>query len=73
MCIHVRRSTPDLRIFNLLPESSIRSNLPGHIIKFVDDWDVYHAHEGEIHCGSNVKRTPLNNWWEKLPDLPKNH
>jgi hypothetical protein len=53
-------------------ENAIRSNLPGHTIKFVDDWDVYHSHEGEIHCGSNVIRTPINNWWEKLPDLPKN-
>jgi len=32
---------------------------------FIDDWDTYHAQDGEIHCGTNVKRTPpATNWWE---------
>lgn len=25
---------------------------------FVDDWDVYHMAQGEVHCGSNQTRTP---------------
>ncbi len=34
-------------------------------VNFVDDWNTYHSGEGEIHCGTNVKRTPHNtNWWE---------
>lgn len=32
--------------------------------KYIDDWDQYHAWYGEIHCGTNVKRTaPTTNWW----------
>lgn len=30
---------------------------------FVDDWDVYHLGLGEVHCGSNVRRTPTVGWW----------
>ncbi|MED5369853.1 MAG: protein-arginine deiminase family protein [Myxococcota bacterium] len=32
---------------------------------FVDDWDVYHLGLGEVHCGSNVIRTPYEDatWW----------
>ncbi len=34
---------------------------------FVDDWILYHRWQGEVHCGSNVKRKlPTYNWWEKL-------
>ncbi|MBU1472397.1 protein-arginine deiminase domain-containing protein, partial [Patescibacteria group bacterium] len=37
----------------------------GISVNFVDDWDTYHRMEGEIHCGTNVKRTPhITNWWE---------
>jgi protein-arginine deiminase len=37
----------------------------GISVDFVDDWDTYHRNDGEIHCGTKVKRTPLNtNWWE---------
>ena len=37
----------------------------GISVNFVDDWDTYHRNDGEIHCGTNVKRTPHNtNWWE---------
>ena len=32
---------------------------------FVDNWRYYHALEGEVHCGTNVKRQPHSvNWWE---------
>lgn len=30
---------------------------------YVDDWDVYHLGLGEVHCGSNVERTPTDVWW----------
>ncbi|WP_339862819.1 protein-arginine deiminase family protein [Thalassospira alkalitolerans] len=44
---------------------------------FIDDWDYYHAHHGEIHCGTNETRAPFNgqvafgnarfnNWWTAL-------
>ena len=33
---------------------------------FLDDWNTYHRMEGEIHCGTNGKRSPPANvkWWE---------
>ena len=34
-------------------------------VYFIDDWNKYHCYYGEIHCGTNVKRTPpAINWWE---------
>lgn len=30
----------------------------GLTVHFIDDWDTYHSAEGEIHCGTNAKRTP---------------
>ena len=32
-------------------------------LHFVDDWNVYHLGLGEVHCASNVKRTPTGSWW----------
>jgi protein-arginine deiminase len=34
-------------------------------VDFIDDWDEYHAVEGEIHCGTNsLRRVPDAKWWE---------
>jgi protein-arginine deiminase len=30
---------------------------------FIDDWDTYHLGLGEVHCGTNVRRTPTASWW----------
>lgn len=39
--------------------------LPDSLIPhYVDDWDVYHLALGEVHCGTNMRRTPTANWWE---------
>jgi len=34
-------------------------------IHFLDDWDSYHRELGEVHCGTNARRTPHANvrWW----------
>ncbi len=33
-------------------------------LHFLDDWDIYHLGLGEVHCGSNVLRTPSSaDWW----------
>lgn len=32
-------------------------------LNWIDDWDVYHMGLGEVHCGTNVTRTPTTNWW----------
>ena len=35
---------------------------------FVDDWDLYHRLQGEVHCGTAMKRQPFSfNWWQKQP------
>ena len=36
----------------------------GTDLHFVDNWAVYHIGIGEVHCGTNMIRTPEANWWE---------
>lgn len=38
----------------------------GLAVTFVNDWDLYHRLEGEVHCGTNVDRTIPEGvaWWE---------
>jgi hypothetical protein len=33
-------------------------------VHFVDDWETYHLAEGELHCGSNTQRKPIEDWWK---------
>jgi hypothetical protein len=43
-------------VTELLPESID--------LHFVDDWEIYHLALGEVHCGSNVLRSPsAADWW----------
>ena len=30
---------------------------------FLDDWEAYHMALGEVHCGTNMTRTPDLDWW----------
>ena len=52
-------------------ETAITNSVPGAgSVKFVDSWSPYHTNDGEVHCGSNVKRSlPANNspWWQFIP------
>ena len=33
-------------------------------VEFVDNWYPYHVWNGEVHCGTNATRLPLNlEWW----------
>jgi protein-arginine deiminase len=37
-------------------------------VSWVEDWDLYHRLEGEVHCGSNATRAvPDARWWEVMP------
>lgn len=36
---------------------------------YLDDWNVYHAMLGEVHCGSVTRRTPSARWWESALSL----
>ncbi len=40
---------------------------PAIELHFVDDWETYHLALGEVHCGTNVLRTPTHDWWSTLP------
>jgi hypothetical protein len=44
-------------------ESFVASMPAASEIHFVDNWDVYHLGLGEVHCGTNVRRTPSAMWW----------
>ena len=44
--------------------AGFRAKLPPSFdIHFVDDWYTYHVGIGEVHCGTNVARTPVADWW----------
>jgi protein-arginine deiminase len=37
----------------------------GYTIRWIDDWNLYHVGEGEVHCGTNTHRKiPDAKWWE---------
>ena len=38
----------------------------GDEVHFLDDFWVYHMGLGEVHCGSNVIRTPVQDWWTEI-------
>lgn len=38
-------------------------------VHFVDNWDTYHLNLGEVHCGTNVRRTPTEDWWTAAAHL----
>ena len=45
------------------------ANMPSGLdVHYVDIWDVYHVNLGETHCGTNVRRTPIANWWTQTGD-----
>jgi protein-arginine deiminase len=48
-------------------EKDVANKLEASNVYFIDDWDTYHKWFGEVHCGTNAKRTPPTNinWWEQ--------
>jgi protein-arginine deiminase len=35
-------------------------------VVWIEDWDLFHAAAGEVHCGSNTQRAiPAFKWWEQ--------
>ena len=50
--------------------ADVRARFPEEMdLVFLDDWQVYHMGLGEVHCGSNVKRTAPRTWWEDAGHL----
>jgi hypothetical protein len=44
--------------------AAVRALMPPSVeAVFLDDWFVYHMGLGEVHCGTNVTRAPLADWW----------
>lgn len=44
--------------------AAFQSLMPaGMSMHFLDDWNTYHLGLGEVHCGTNVRRTPTSMWW----------
>lgn len=37
----------------------------GLTVHYIDDWTMYHVNMGEVHCGTNARRTPSFGapWW----------
>lgn len=42
----------------------------GLTFHYLDDWNTYHLARGEVHCGTNVRRTPVGGWWPARPAVP---
>jgi hypothetical protein len=60
-----RQFSPEDALGNDLFEEATSAQLTGAL--FVDDWDLYHRLDGEVHCGSYVKRNPAGpNWWTRI-------
>ena len=51
-----RDTDPFIEMF----EALLPTNVTPH---WVDDWEWYHLQLGEVHCGSNTKRQPVQEWW----------
>jgi protein-arginine deiminase len=51
---------------DIMKEQFERALAPyGIAVHWVEDWNLYHRLEGEVHCGSNAARTiPSVKWWE---------
>jgi len=48
----------------------VRDSFPESLdVHFVDNWYVYHMQLGEVHCGTNVQRTPDPAWWQASTHL----
>jgi len=48
--------------------TAISDTLGAANVRWVDDWDYYHANLGEVHCGTSVKHTTLSlDWWSNQP------
>lgn len=63
-----------MSLFSLIPEPFLQEfKTPvqnamtgvGQTPIFINDWSLYHANMGEVHCGSNTLREPFSKkWWQ---------
>lgn len=56
------RSGPDQNSDPVIAD--FRARAPKSVeLHFVDNWNVYHLNRGEVHCGTNMQRAPIADWW----------
>jgi len=50
------------------PDNQVGRDGQGMHVFFVDNWDWYHALDGEVHCGTNTEGPPQPDvrWWEVM-------
>jgi protein-arginine deiminase len=54
---------------DIVEQANIEALAPyGVTARFVEQWDILHAAEGEVHCGTNaLRRVPARwQWWETV-------
>jgi len=56
-------------------QETFAAAMGGTIVRYIDDWYVYHLKIGEVHCGANELRAiPVApnapKWWEAMPPSP---
>lgn len=64
------RATAGSFRFDLFEAAADQVLTIGRTTIYIDDWDTYHRHFGEVHCGTNVIRVApdeYTRWWEQLP------
>lgn len=71
---HLFMPDPFLRVNPNIASDDFKTHIEGLLPAelephWLDDWEWYHLALGEVHCGSNVIRTPIANWWEEARHL----
>jgi hypothetical protein len=68
----VHMTDPGNELFRQWTENHLQAVGPDYAVNWVSDddaWNIYHVHQGELHCGSNIKRSfsgptfPNEPWW----------
>ncbi len=58
------QTTTDMDIF----AAAIKDALGAARVRWVDDWEYYHALKGEVHCGTAARHAVLDlDWWSHQP------
>lgn len=60
---------PRIDGIDALEKAFIAAAGPTRDVRFVDDWLMYHEMLGEVHCGTNTRRSPAQvpEWWVLKP------
>lgn len=65
----IHMTDPGNELFRLWTEERLQEAGASYAANWVSDedaWNIYHIHQGDLHCGSNIKRkipVDLMSWW----------